>query len=146
MNWINGWCYGFVEYKPFKEWISNKYRSYDEFMKLSKSDRNKIFLRWKWRTEDDKTCEDLEATRRHLLRDMLECDIDAKFPEESDRHFYKNRVEFEKECINIKKSIGLIVDKINDVRITNIVKSVNGVITQTIPREGGRDVQVPKEE
>ena len=90
---------------PFFDWIRKKYGSLEEFKKLKPNQKDKIFLRWKWGSENDNANESAEATRKMLLKTIKDA-LPDKMTEFS-RWYWDKQREWEERCSGIKDTIGL---------------------------------------
>ena len=91
----------------FKNWIAQTYGSWDAFLKLRPVDKEKVFLRWKFGFENDVSNQALEESEKHTIFMLKEMDIENKF-EKGIAYFLQMKMQFERNCFEIKKEIGLV--------------------------------------
>ena len=91
----------------FQTWIEKKYGSYQQFLNLKDSDKEKLFLRWKWGLSDDNANHNLEHTRRYIMANLEDVE---QLPEDI-RDYYRIIKRFEDYCYSIKQEIGLAMRK-----------------------------------
>ena len=108
---------------PFREWIAGRYGSWAGFLSLKTHDKEKLFLRWKWWADDEKSNEAAEHTRQYIL--ILYRDRDLSALEAGARFMLENMITFERECYKIKKEIGLIEERnLQQKRIDEMVDGI----------------------
>ena len=115
---INGVPFALTPIIPFEEWIQIKYGSWDKFNALSRRDKEKIFLRWKWGFTEEGINEGLEVSEKQTL--YLFKDSDLSDLSEAIKFHIENKRNFDRICYETKKRIGLIfksnplIDKLID--------------------------------
>ena len=93
------------EQANFKNWISRN-NTWDTFLMMKRRDKEKLFFRWKWGFTDGNTNFALELTRKSILRDIKDWDLDKV--EEGLSWYFKRMLESEYSCNHIKAEIGLV--------------------------------------
>lgn len=115
---INGTKFALIPIIPFEHWINERYSNFEKFNSLSKKDKEKIFLRWKWGLSDDRINEELDFNEQHALYLLKDNDL-STMKEEVKFHIQQKRI-FDRICYETKKRIGIIfthnplIDKIID--------------------------------
>ncbi len=98
-----------VEAKPdFYEYLKDKFQvdnGVSWIGSLKKSERVKIFLRWKWGLESDNVNQNLEMTRKHFLGEITPERL-AK-ADEYKKEYWRLVIMFEGRCNEIKEQLGL---------------------------------------
>ncbi len=112
---IEGARFALIPIIPFEEWAGKK-MGMDKFNALSRRDKEKIFLRWKWGFGDEVANESLEMNEKATL--YLFKDSDLNDLSEVYRFHIQGKRRFDRICYETKLRIGLIfksnplVDKI----------------------------------
>lgn len=88
----------------FSDWCAKKGYKYADIEKMNPKDKLKIVLRYKWITEDDRSAQECETTRK----DVLETLSNIPPVEEGDKYWLKNALRWEYEINKIKAHFGLI--------------------------------------
>lgn len=115
---VNGVGFSLIPIIPFEEWIQIRYGSWDKFNALSKKDKGKIFLRWKWGFDKEQNNEELELSEKQTL--YLFKDSNLTDLSEPVKFHIEYKRSFDRICYETKKRIGLIfksnplVDKLID--------------------------------
>ena len=91
-----------IKKRPFWDYVGRR----EDFLKLPKSDKEKIFLRWKHGGQNHDTNYEGEMTDKYLLERLTYKDIDAMA--EDKKTYWKMEKDFYEKCQNIKREIGLI--------------------------------------
>jgi hypothetical protein len=101
---IEGKLFGTHYLPTFWDWLAKKGFKQEDVEKLTPKDKLKIILRYKWVTDDDRSAQDCEQTRKDILEKMKQLPpID-----EGDKYWYKNALRLEYEINKIKGRFGLI--------------------------------------
>lgn len=90
----------------FENWVETRFGSMDKFDALSKKDKEKVFLRWKWGFNDERTNEELELNEQGILFRFKDDGL-SKFSEGVKFHI-ENKRQYDRICYETKKRIGLI--------------------------------------
>lgn len=97
----------FVEHEDFYVFLDRKYsKMRNDLMRLGPGDRTKIFLRWKWGLESDKSNKDLQDTRNGILRNLTDEWIEESGGKRKD--YWRKLLAWERHCQKISADIGLI--------------------------------------
>lgn len=92
------------EMPKFNDWIIKKGYDLKEIEKFKPQEKNKIILRYKWMTEDDRSAQDCESTRKDVIFQLT-----IRPPtEEGDIFWLKNALWWEFEIDKIRAHFGLI--------------------------------------
>ena len=108
----------------FENYISTKYGSYDAFLRLKTTDKEKIFMKYKWGHENDSSNFALEAGRKVLMQLLKSYDPSQDKNEERGL-FIKHLREWEQYCFEVKKDIGLV--QMRDFEEPDIIKHARGI-------------------
>lgn len=106
----------------FYQWLTKNFGSVDAFMKLKYKDKEKIFLRWKWSLSDEANY-NLEMSRQSLLH-MIE---NTESKDDSYADYFDKINKFNKECIKIKESIGLVKQQ-PDIYTKKVLNAFDGIV------------------
>lgn len=93
--------------KPFFTYVREKFKVDDPvgfLASLKETERKKVFLKWKWGLSHDEANYSLETTRRQIL--TMIPGIDA-MRGEYEQEYWRLIIEFEKKCVEYRKTIGL---------------------------------------
>lgn len=116
---VGGYGMTLVPIIPFENWLELRFGSVDKFDALSKKDKEKIFLRWKWGFNDERTNEELELSEKLILFQLKDNDLSEL--SEGVRFYILNKRNFERICFETKKRIGLIFQSNPEVeKLANI--------------------------
>ena len=103
---IEGVNFALFPITPFETWLQENYRKANEFYGLTKKDKEKIFLRYKWGYMDERANEGLEINEQGTLR--LFKDADLSQLSEAWKFYIEQKLLFNQICFETKKRIGLI--------------------------------------
>ncbi len=104
---INGVSFSLIPIVPFEEWIESRYGNLDKFNTLSKKDKYKLFLRWKWGFTDERVNEELDSNEKEILYRFKDSDLN-ELSEVLKFHLNHKR-QFDRICYDTKIKIGLII-------------------------------------
>lgn len=96
---------------PFEQWCYKV--GVGDVERLKGKEKEKVFLTWKWGTDDIRSSSTLESARKDILRNVLAFGIDNYKGEA--QVFFKDMLVFENRCNKIRQSIGL--------GLTNLIKA-----------------------
>lgn len=116
----SGYRYTVIKPTPFKEYIIDRYGSFSTFNMLKFSDKEKIFLRWKYGFTNEDTNRNLEMTDRLLCSQYKDKNLD-EVKNEGMRFHMKQKIWYENYCYETKMEIGLLQKK------TPITEQVQGI-------------------
>ena len=103
----------------FENYIRTKYGGYDAFLRLKATDKEKIFLKYKWGHENNSINYALESGRRGLMSLLKSYDYNQDKNQERAEHI-KHMFKWEEYCFEVKKDIGLV--QMKDFEEPDIVK------------------------
>jgi len=115
---INGVSFSLIPIIPFEEWVEARHGHYEKFISLSRRDKEKIFLRWKWGFNDERINEGLESSEKATLNQFKGRELNGE--SEPWRFHIEHKRDFDRICYETQKRIGLIfksdplVDKLID--------------------------------
>lgn len=87
---------------PFWDYVG---RDKSEFLRLSRNEKEKVYLRWRYGLLNSEVNKDLEQTDNFMAGRMKEYGIDSL--EEGEKEFWKIKLAFHEKCQDLKKEIGL---------------------------------------
>ena len=110
--------------RTFSEYIDTKYGGYDTFLRLKTSDKEKIFLKYKWGQSED--CNhSLETTRKAIMYTIKDVTED---PNEERKEYFVQVRTWEDYCYTVKSDIGLIQPKETpDNELLDIIKKAKQI-------------------
>jgi hypothetical protein len=88
----------------FNDWLIKKGYDIKDIEKMKPQDKSKIILRYKWFTDDDRSAQDCESTRKDVIFQLTVHPPN----EEGDIFWFKNALWWEFEIDKIKAHFGLI--------------------------------------
>ena len=116
---IDGVSWTLIPIIPFEKWVEARHSGgMDKFKTLSRRDKEKVFLRWKWGWTDERANEGLEITEKTTLYQFKDNDLSEESP--TIKFHIEHKRNFNRICYATKQRIGLIfknnplVDKLID--------------------------------
>ncbi len=109
---IGGMTFTLEKIIPFEVWVRKNYKSYDAFMSLKESDRETIFLRWKWGLGEESNIS-LEVSERHTLHVLKDTDFNKL--SEALKFYFEKKIAFNDYCKQVRQQIGLVPIRIEDL-------------------------------
>ena len=103
---IDGVSFTLIPIIPFEEWVEKRHSGMEKFKTLSRRDKEKVFLRWKWGFDDARANEGLELSEKQILYQFKEGNLSAENP--AIRFHIECKLNFDRVCYETKKRIGLI--------------------------------------
>ena len=99
---IEGVSFTLIPIVSFEKWAEEK-MGMNKFEALSKRDKYKIFLRWKWGFFDEKTNEELELSEKEILYRFKDSNLSGAL-----KFNLQHKRQFDRICYDTKIKIGLI--------------------------------------
>lgn len=119
---IGGLSFSIPKRKPFLDTID-----INEVKRLRRPDREKVFLKWKWFTNDYDNAKACESTKRGLLKNINEDTLSQM--SDGERWYWRNQLDFESRCIRDKRAIGLFEGDVKPPEdLQKIAETVGGVV------------------
>jgi len=121
---INGHSFALIPIIPFEDWFTQRIGNMEKFYKLTHKDKEKIFLRWKEGSQDEKANEQLDFSEITTLALFKDGDLSQLRP--AWRFHIEQKRNFARICQETKERLGLIETKYNPL-VEKIVDTFNAI-------------------
>lgn len=103
---IGKYSFAIKKITPFRVWIEQKYRSYNDFNNLPIKGKEEIFLRWKHGFTNLATNEAVENTDISILHQIRDLDLDSI--DSGLKYYFQQKKNTQGRCYETKTELGLI--------------------------------------
>lgn len=110
---------------PFDVWLKTRYgKSVDAFLGLQRSDKEKVFLRWKWGFSENASNVALEDGEQQTL--FMAKDWPCDDPNNPYQYYIGLKRQFDRYCFEVKKQIGISDIKSDDPQVMAAIETFGG--------------------
>lgn len=117
---IGGYRFSLISIVPFEDWLHRIGRNMNDFMGMSRPDKEQVFLRWKWGFSDPRANEELEISEKRILFQYKESDLED-LNEGTKFHIQKKR-DFDQYCFRLRQRLGL-AGMVKNATVDKVVKA-----------------------